>query len=348
MHASPDPRPPGLRPQADASLRALNTFGLDVRASWLLRVEHDDQWPDALGMAADRGPTLVLGGGSNLLFASDFPGCVLQSATLGRQLLGEDGPHTVVEAQAGESWDGFVRWTISLGLSGLENLALIPGTVGASPIQNIGAYGVEVRERFDSLLAIHRDNGAVRRFHADECAFGYRDSVFKHPAHAPWIIRSVRFRLDRSFVPRIGYADLARELQNRAITAPSAQQVADCVSDIRRSKLPDPAIIGNAGSFFKNPVVGRDTAAALEARHPGLPTYAADGGVKLSAAWLIDQCGWKGVRRGDAGVHHRHALVLVNHGSATGAQILSLARDIQASVMDRFGVALDPEPVIVG
>ena len=332
-----------------APLRALNTFGVDATARVLWRLDDARDAPAvAAALRDEAGTPLVLGGGSNLLVTGDLEAPVLHVATRGIRIVADDGARAIVEAAAGESWDGLVRWTLARGLCGLENLALIPGTVGAAPIQNIGAYGVEQRETFHSLDAIDLADGAPRTLDAGGCAFGYRDSVFKRPEGARLLVIAVRYALSRTPSPRLDYGEIRDELARRGVAAPSPADVADAVSAIRRRKLPDPATLGNAGSFFKNPVVAPGTAAALAAREPGLPTWPVPGGVKLSAAWMIDRCGWKGAREGDAGVHAAHALVLVNHGRASGAQLLALAGRIRASVEARFGVALEPEPVVVG
>ena len=255
-----------------------------------------------------------------------------------------------MRADAGASWDGFVRWSLAQGLAGLENLALIPGTVGAAPIQNIGAYGVEVRERIHAVEAFERATGEVRRLAPAACAFGYRDSLFKREPDR-YVVTAVEFELPRAAPPRLDYAGIGDELAAMGLAGtPSPTQVADAVSRIRRRKLPDPAVLGNAGSFFKNPIVPAAQAEALQAAHASLPVFRGDADAtrKLSAAWLIEQCGWKGHRDGGAGVAASHALVLVNHGGATGAQLLDLARRIAASVQARFGVAIEPEPRIVG
>ena len=329
----------------NASLGVLNTFHVEQRAARLVEVNDPADLPQALAMLATAPERLVLGGGSNLLFTRDFPGTVLLMRTRGLRVLGHQDGSTLVEAEAGESWDGLVRWTLAEGLGGLENLSLIPGSVGASPIQNIGAYGVEMRETFDGLDALDLEHGGERSFTAAECAFGYRDSCFKHGDGRRWLITRVRFRLPDDWRPRLDYGDLRAELAGHA--APTPATVAAAVRAIRRRKLPDPAVLGNAGSFFKNPVVGRERALELLARHPGLPSWPAGQDTKLSAAWLIDQCGWKGRRDGDAGVHAAHALVLVNHGRATGAQLLRLAERIRESVAERFGVVIEPEPTII-
>ena len=332
----------------NASLRALNTFGVEARARRLIEVEDAAALPEALALARAHGPLLVLGGGSNVLFTSDFDGTVLHLRTRGCRVLDDDATGALVEAEAGESWDGLVRWTLERGLYGLENLALIPGSVGASPVQNIGAYGVEMRERFAGLDAIAVADGQGRTFGHDDCAFGYRDSLFKRAEAGRWLIVRVRFRLSRSPDVRTAYGEVLEALRAAGHgDAPSPAEVAEAIRGIRRRKLPDPAVLGNAGSFFKNPVVDADAARTLVAGNPGMPHWAAEGGVKLSAAWMIERCGWKGARDGDAGVHAAHALVLVNHGRATGAQILALSERIRESVLARFGVALEPEPLIV-
>ncbi|TXL63755.1 UDP-N-acetylmuramate dehydrogenase [Zeimonas arvi] len=336
-----------LRIDEPASLKALNSFGVAARAARLITLDDPADLDAALALIARAPRALVLGGGSNLLLAADFEGTVLRIALRGRRIVFDEGHAAIVEAAAGENWHDFVCWSLDQGLSGLENLSLIPGTVGASPIQNIGAYGVEMRERFDSLEAVDRRSGERRRLLAGDCRFGYRDSIFKHPEGAHWIVLSVRFRLSRRFEPRLDYGELRAELAG----ARDAGAVAAAVIAIRRRKLPDPVVLGNAGSFFRNPVVDAAQADALARRHPDMPRYPADDdrspGVKLSAGWLIDRCGWKGFREGDAGVHDRHALVLVNHGAATGAQLLALAERIRDSVRERFGVELEPEPTIV-
>jgi UDP-N-acetylmuramate dehydrogenase len=334
---------------ADASLRALNTFGVDARARMLIEIASLADVEPALSLARAQGSgdPLVLGGGSNLLLTcAVVTRPVLRIRLLGRRLVGNPSD-CIVEAAAGEAWDPFVRWTLAQGLSGLENLSLIPGTVGAAPIQNIGAYGVEIRECFDSLDAIDLTSGAMRRFDTADCGFGYRDSIFRHDPGGRWLIVTVRFRLRRTPALRLDYGEIREQLAAAGIDSPAPVDVADAVSAIRRRKLPDPATIGNAGSFFRNPVIGAAAAAALRVQEPEVPCWSAEAGVKVSAAWLIERCGWKGHRAGDAGVHARHALVLVNHGRATGTEILALAGRIRDSVFDRYGIRLEPEPLLV-
>ncbi len=329
-----------------ADLTSRNSFGLRTVADRLVEVADVDALPAALA-TLEAAPPLVLGGGSNLLFVADAAD-VLTIVDARRVVLADDGDRVVVRAAAGADWHGFVLWTLAQELGGLENLALIPGTVGAAPIQNIGAYGVEVGDRVVAVEAFDLHTRAVVRLDAAACRFGYRDSVFKQVPDR-WIVTAVEFALHRFAQPLLDYAGLRDVLAARGIHAPRPLDVADAVIDIRRSKLPDPAVIGNAGSFFKNPVVPAARAAGLVAAHAGIPVFAVDEGQrKLSAAWLIDRCGWKGHRDGDAGVAPGHALVLVNHGEARGTELLALARRIAASVQMRFGVALEPEPRIVG
>lgn len=341
--------PADLALSTDVSLESFNTFGLAARARRYLRVTDPAQLT-ALGAAPGLAalPRLVLGGGSNLLLTRDVDALVLHMALAGRAIVGATQDAILVRAQAGENWHGFVQWTLAQGLGGLENMALIPGTVGAAPIQNIGAYGLEVKDRFHSLTVFDFASGTTRVLDAAACRFGYRDSIFKHPAGAGLVVLDVTFALPRAWTPNLRYAELAQALAEAGIAAPTPQQVSDAVVAIRRRKLPDPAVIGNAGSFFKNPVVGRAQADALLLDWPDLVQHAqADGSVKLAAGWLIDRCGWKGRNLGRAGVYPKQALVLVNNGGATGAEVLALARAIQADVRARFGVELEAEPVMV-
>ena len=313
-------------------------------------VSHPDALPELFDFAMLRdGPVMVLGEGSNLLFAGDFPGVVVCLAMHGARVLRDDGDSVLVRAEAGLNWNDLVHWTLGRGLCGLENMALIPGTVGASPIQNIGAYGVEVRQFIETVEAFHRGTGQFKRLSNADCGFGYRDSVFKADLEA-WVVTAVEFRLPRERPLQLDYAGVREELAAMGVDSPRAPHVAEAISRIRVRKLPNPALVGNAGSFFKNPVLPLADAEALAAAHPGLPVFPAGPPErrKVSAAWLIEQAGWKGFREGDAGVSAQHALVLVNHGSATGAQLLDLARRVAASVRERFGVALEPEPRIIG
>jgi UDP-N-acetylmuramate dehydrogenase len=334
----------------DVSLQQFNTFGIPARARRYLRVTEPAQL--AL-LSADPAlaalPRLVLGGGSNLLITRDeVEQLVLHMALTGKEVVGETPDAILVRARAGENWHGFVQWTLDQGLGGMENLSLIPGTVGASPIQNIGAYGAEVKDLFHSLSAFDFATGATRTMDAAACRFAYRDSVFKHEDGRSLAVLDVTFALPKAWTPNLRYAELARELDAQDIAGPTPRQVADAIIAIRRRKLPDPAEIGNAGSFFKNPVVAGEHCAKLLEQWPHLVHHAQpDGSEKLAAGWLIDQCGWKGRNLGRAGVYPKQALVLVNNGGASGEEVLALARAIQADVQARFGVLLEPEPVMV-
>lgn len=341
---------PGYRVTAHASLRERTTFGVPARAPWLIEVDDAAALDEVLALPqATENTPLVIGGGSNLLFAGDAPGAVIAMATRGLRVLSDDGDHALVRADAGVAWHPLVMWTLEQGLCGLENLALIPGTAGASPIQNIGAYGTEVGEFIHGVDAFDRHAGTRVRLDRDACAFAYRDSVFKHDPDR-YLVTAVEFLLPRRPALRLDYAGIRDELGAMGIADPTARDVADAVIRIRQRKLPDPAVVGNAGSFFKNPIVSQAQADALQVDYPTLPVFRGDAAHnrKLSAAWMIEACGWKGYRDGDAGVSAAHALVLVNHGQATGAQLLALARKIAASVQARFGVAIEPEPKIIG
>ena len=331
--------------QEQVSLKPYNTFGIDVKARYFSQAQDDQQVRQALDQAQLQGlPVLVIGGGSNLLLTRDIEALVLHMASRGRRVLSDDGEHVVVEAEAGEPWHPFVQWTLAQGYCGLENLSLIPGTVGAAPMQNVGAYGVEIKDVFAGLTALDRETGELRDFGLAECAFGYRDSLFKrNPGR--WLILRVRFALNRTLQAHLDYGPVRQRLAEQGVTAPTAQAISDAICSIRREKLPDPAELGNAGSFFKNPVVSAESVERIRAQHPGVVAYPqADGQVKLAAGWLIEQAGWKGYRDADAGVHRLQSLVLVNYGQASGAQMHALARRIQADILERFGVALEMEP----
>ena len=293
----------------------------------------------------------VLGSGSNLVLTGDYDGLVVHMAIAGRALLGEDADAWFVRAGGGESWHDFVQWTLAQGWPGLENLSLIPGTVGAAPIQNIGAYGLEVAERFHCLDAFDMQTGETTRFDRAACRFGYRDSVFKQEGwhrDGRFVVTGVSFRLAKQWQPLTRYADIALELDTQNITAPSAQDVANAVIAIRQRKLPDPAQVPNAGSFFHNPVVDATTVQALLAKHPNMPHYPqADGRCKLAAGWLIEQAGWKGKNLGPVGMYEKQALVLVNRGGATGADVTALMHAVQRDVRSTFGVTLTPEPIFI-
>ena len=295
-----------------------------------------------------RAPKLVLGGGSNIVFTRDPQAVVVKVEVRGRRLVEERADAWIVEAGAGEAWHDLVAWTLAQGLPGLENLALIPGTVGAAPVQNIGAYGLELKDRFESLDAVDLVTGRTVTLDGPMCRFDYRDSIFKQALAGKSVITRVRLRLPRPWVPKLDYLDLQRRIEQTGITSPDARQIFDWVCEVRRAKLPDPAVIGNAGSFFKNPVVSADQCRDIIARDPHIVHYPMpDGSFKLAAGWMIDACGWKGKSIGHAGVYEKQALVLVNRGEARGAEVVTLARAIQESVYGRFGIRLEPEPIIV-
>ena len=335
--------------QENVSLKAHNSFQLDVRARWFADVANTAQLRAVLDDPRVAGlPLLVLGGGSNLLFTRDFPGLVLRMVSSGVAQMREEGTHVWVCAAAGENWHGLVLHCLARGWFGLENLSLIPGTVGAAPIQNVGAYGVELESVFDSLEALDLQTREVVTLDRAACEFGYRDSLFKRAGRDRYVILSVTLRLNRVAVVNSSYRDVALELAAMDISQPTPQQVSDAVVTIRRRTLPDPVVIGNAGSFFKNPIVSKAALDKLLQAYPHAPHYPhSTGSCKLAAAWLIDQCGWRGKSKGGAGVHDQQALVLVNRGEATGAEVLALAREIQADVVRKFGVELEPEPVFL-
>ena len=328
------------------SLKAFNTFGVDASAGLMLTLENEE---DLLSLPPfDRGRDFILGGGSNVLIATDVPGTVFHNRITGKEIVDTSNDHAWIEAGAGENWHELVRWTLKNNLSGLENLSLIPGLAGAAPIQNIGAYGMELASVLESVTAWDLSLSEWKTFSREDCELAYRDSRFKTAEPGRFLITSIRLRLDRRFRPRLDYSGLGEELSRDSAGQATAIEVSNAVIRLRQRKLPDPATSGNAGSFFKNPVLKRDEGQPLMERFPGLPTWPLeDGTIKVSAAWMIEHCGLKGHRTGDAGISDRHALVIVNHGSATGEEILRLARNIQSTIYDRFGVNLEPEPRIV-
>jgi UDP-N-acetylmuramate dehydrogenase len=337
------------RVEQRVSLRTLNTFGLPAVADALVRVRDETDIRRVVDDAHwGRRPKFVLGGGSNIVLTRDVEPLVLKVEVMGRRLVSEDASAWVVEVGAGENWHDTVAWTLAQGWPGLENLSLIPGSVGAAPVQNIGAYGVELKDRFHNCDVVDLVTGRTVTLDAVACNFGYRDSVFKRHLAGKCLITRVRFRLPKPWQPLLGYLDLERKVAETGNTQPSAQTVAEWVIAIRRAKLPDPAQIGNAGSFFKNPVVSAEQCMDIIGRDPNVVHYPLeDGSFKLAAGWLIDACGWKGKSVGDAGVYEKQALVLVNRGAATGGEVVTLAKAIQESVYGRFGIRLEPEPVFV-
>ena len=334
---------------SNASLKHLNSFSTGARASQLLVLEseHDLQtFIDRFQFDPER--DLILGAGSNILFVNNVEGNVVLNRVTGRKIVADSDTEVLVEACGGENWHQLVLWSLEQGLSGIENLSLIPGLAGAAPMQNIGAYGVELSDVLDSLQALDLKTGEYCEFDRENCQFAYRDSRFKSADAGRFLITRIRLSLQRSFTPKLAYAGLGEELQSMGIERATAKQVSDAVIRIRQRKLPDPQVTGNAGSFFKNPVVDRVAADLLLKDFADLPVYAMNNDkAKLSAAWMIEQCGWKGHRAGDAGVSDQHALVLVNHGNASGRQLLELANTIGESVKNRFGIELKPEPKII-
>ena len=331
------------------NLKPYNTFGLPCLAQTLVRIRSEADVKRVvndpeLGLARK----FILGGGSNLVLTQDIKAVVLKVEIPGIRLLETRDDAWIVEAGAGESWHQLVSWCLDQELPGLENMALIPGTVGAAPVQNIGAYGLELKDRFESLDAVDLMTGRTVTFGREACHFDYRDSVFKRALAGRSVITRVRLRLPRPWVPVLGYAELERKVAETGITQPSPRDIFDWVVAVRRAKLPDPAVIGNAGSFFKNPVVTPEQCRDIIQRDPEIVHYPMpDGNFKLAAGWMIDACGWKGKSVGQAGVYEKQALVLVNRGDARGAEVVTLARAIQESVYGRFGIRLEPEPVVI-
>lgn len=340
----------GYQLAENVSLQGRNTFRVPAHAAMMADVKRADALPELFDYAMLRdGPVMVLGEGSNLLFATDYPGVAICLTMSEIRILENGNDNALVRCDAGVAWNDLVGWTLARGLVGLENLALIPGSVGAAPIQNIGAYGAEVGEYVETVEAFQRDTGQIKRLPRAECAFAYRDSLFKREMDR-WVVTAIELRLPREHALRLDYAGVREELAAMGVEQPRAVHVAEAVSRLRTRKLPNPAILGNAGSFFKNPVVDSTVADALKADHAALPVYPTGNDLqrKLSAAWMIEAAGWKGFREGDAGISAQHALVLVNHGNASGEQLLSLARRVANSVQEKFGVRLEPEPRIIG
>ena len=353
--------------EKNVPLQSFNTFGIVAKALTLIRL-HNDADIDALlaDSALNAVPKFILGGGSNIVLTGDVKPLVLKVEIMGIKLASETAKAWIVEAGAGENWHDLVAWTLENGYPGLENLALVPGSVGASPVQNIGAYGVELQDRFESLDAVDLSTGQRFTLNAAQCAFGYRDSVFKHASNGAAgsgfnggfgladkaLITRVRFALPKNWKPVLGYADIEKKRLQAHIQEPTALQIYEWVCEIRRAKLPDWRVLGNAGSFFKNPTVSAEQCKDIIEREPKIVHYVlADGSVKLAAGWLIDACGWKGKHIGNAGVYERQALVLVNRGGTTqpvtGGEVMTLAKAIQTSVYERFGIMLEHEPVVV-
>ncbi|MGD0757233.1 MAG: UDP-N-acetylmuramate dehydrogenase [Bacteroidales bacterium] len=332
------------------SLKKYNTFGLDYKAECMIHIKTEKEATSLLsGTVSWKKPLLILGSGSNILFASDFKGTILYPE-LGEIKIEEKNPvngYVIVSAGAGVNWDDLVAWSVNKGFGGLENLSLIPGKVGATPVQNIGAYGVEVKDQIVKVKTISINNGSVRFFENNECEFGYRTSIFKNREKGKYLVTRVYYRLTIKPLLNLNYESLKEEVNN--LGKVTLKNVRQGVINIRRSKLPDPELIGNAGSFFKNPVVNMSIAVSLKNEYPDMPAFKDQKGyIKLASGWLIDRCGWKGKRRGDAGVHDKQALVLVNYGKATGMEIYNLSEEIKKSVLEKFGIDLEREVEVVG
>jgi len=329
--------------QKEVSLKPFNTFGIEVRTSLFASFSSITELIDLLPTIRTN-ETLISGGGSNMLFTKDFDGLFIRNCINGIKEIERTETHVVIEAGAGELWHDFVMYCVDRGYGGLENLSLIPGCVGASPMQNIGAYGVEIKDTFTYLDAVEIATGKVKRFHLADCAFGYRESVFKRELKNQYVICSVAFTLSLNPIMNTSYGVIETELQHMGITTPSIKDVSNAVIRIRQSKLPDPKQLGNAGSFFKNPVVSNEVLTSIQSSYERVPSYpAGDGHVKLAAGWLIEQAGWKGKRFGNVGVHELQALVLVNYGGGTGTEIYELSQRIIEDIQEKFGVSLERE-----
>lgn len=328
------------------SLQSLNTFGIEVKAKYFVEIRSIEQYHALLNSGQyTHVPHIFWGGGSNVLLTQDLNALVVKVAIEGIEVIKEDDQHVWVRAGAGVVWHDFVQYTVSHHWAGIENLSLIPGTVGAAPMQNIGAYGVEIKDTFDHLQAFHLATQTLETFDAAACQFGYRESYFKHAGKGKYVIAYVCFKLNKVARPQTSYGAIQEVLLAKSITQPSIQDVSNAVIEIRQSKLPDPKDIGNSGSFFKNPTLDKQSATELIEKYPQIPHYPVAGSsdIKFPAGWLIEQAGWKGFREGDAGVHAKQALVLVNYGHATGQQILTLSEKIKQSILLKFGVVLETE-----
>jgi UDP-N-acetylmuramate dehydrogenase len=333
-----------MKIQENISLKPYTTFGIDKKAKFFTTAETLDELKAALLAAKEKQlQVFILGGGSNILLTRNIDGLVIKLEIKGINLVKEDEDQLWVEVGAGEMWHELVLHSIEMDWAGLENLSLIPGTVGASPMQNIGAYGVEIKDVFESLQALHRETLEMHSFDAEACRFGYRESVFKQTFKDQYVITSVTFRLSKTPKFHLEYGAIREVLAVNGIDQPSIRAISDAVIQIRQSKLPDPKEIGNAGSFFKNPTIPSSQFDALKSSYPSIPGYPSAEGVKVAAGWLIEQTGWKGKRIGEVGVHAKQALVLVNYGGGTGEEIKKLSEQIQASVYDKFGVQLQAE-----
>jgi UDP-N-acetylmuramate dehydrogenase len=339
-----------LKIQSNYSLKRHNTFGIDCKAALFIEVTSEEELVDFLRNSPIKADLkLILGGGSNMLLTKDIDGLVLHISIKGKRVVSQNDESAIIEAKGGENWHDLVVWAIEQNLGGIENLSLIPGNSGTAPMQNIGAYGVELKDVFESLDAIEIETGKKLTFDKQTCEFGYRESIFKHAAKGKFIITSIRLKLSKPpHSVSTHYGAIKTELAKRNISEPTIKDVSEAVIAIRQSKLPDPKEIGNSGSFFKNPIVKEVIANQLERKHGVIPIYPAQAGYKkLAAGWLIEQAGWKGYRIGEAGVHKKQALVLINYGNATGDEVLDLAKTIIKDVHSKFGIELIPEVNVI-
>ncbi len=333
---------------SNVSLLPYNTFHIDVLGKHFVEITSIDEFRELQqSQAFQQNEKLILGGGSNILFTKNFDGLVVKNSIKGIELVHEDNHFFYVKANAGEVWHEFVLWCIERGYAGVENLSLIPGQIGASPMQNIGAYGVEIKDVCESVEAVHIHTSELLTFSNSDCKFGYRESIFKHELKNQVVITSVTYKLRKIPQFHVDYGDIKNTLGEMMVSELSLKAVSDAVIKIRSSKLPDPNVLGNAGSFFKNPVVTKEKTEELLAKNPVMPNYPQADGVKIPAGWLIEQCGWKGKIVGNTGSHKSQALVLVNYGGATGNEVYQLALDIQRSVLEKFGIEINPEVNLV-
>jgi len=334
--------------QNNFSLKKYNTFGIEAKAKQFVAVNSIEDLNTILKEHQSE-PKFILGGGSNMLLTQDIEALVIHIDLKGKKVLKEDDNFVWVESQAGENWHEFVLWSIDQNFGGLENMSLIPGNVGTTPVQNIGAYGTEIKDTFISCDAMNIASQEMKTFTKEDCNFGYRESIFKHEAKDQFIITSVVFKLTRrDHKINTSYGDITKELEKQNVTTPSLKDVSNAVIAIRQSKLPDPAALGNSGSFFKNPIIPKEQYEKVHALHPEMPHYVvSETEVKVPAGWLIEKAGFKGKRFGDAGIHKNQALVLVNYGNATGQEILSVSRDIQATILKEFGIAIEAEVNVI-
>ncbi|MBX7205867.1 MAG: UDP-N-acetylmuramate dehydrogenase [Bacteroidia bacterium] len=338
-----------MQEETHISLKPYNTFGIEVQADKLVHIQTLEQLKELIRSGAfTSGPFLILGGGSNVLFTKDVKGLVVRNELKGIEVLREDDSYVWVKAMGGEVWHEFVLWSIERNFGGIENLSLIPGTVGAAPMQNIGAYGVEIKDTFDSLEALDLKTGALKVFSQTDCKFGYRESIFKNEVKGSYFIASVTFKLHKHPVFNNSYGAIQQVLEQNGVKELSIKAISDAVIAIRSSKLPNPAVIGNAGSFFKNPEIDITHFNTLKEQYPSIVGYpTSPGKIKVAAGWLIEQCGWKGKRVGNTGSHKDQALVLVNYGGVKGEEVYQLAETIKKSVADKFGIHIQTEVNII-